>query len=189
MHAEWRYPVESGESIRNSLLEILHKELGGLRGMADPRRRSNSFPVSSPEANEEQSASGEELTREEIDAIAAAMAASRLAKKFALRYLCEICKDRAPLHQSQYFYLASRSSRLHTCSYVLPLTLAIQGLKNLLFKLSLLLNESRVLSSIPVLPFVCDSSTTRISCSNLTTIAQLPRSIISKYSVHVSSGG
>lgn len=193
MRAEWRYPVESGESTRNSLLEILRKEMGELRGMADPRRRSDSFPVSSPEANEEQSDSGEELTREEIDAIAATMAASRAAKKLALCYMCEICKDRspcAPLHQSQYFYLASRSWRLHTWSYVLPLTLAIQGFKNLLFfKLSLLLNELRVLSSIPVLPFVCDSPTTRISCLNLTTIAQSPRSIIIKYSVHVSSDG
>lgn len=52
VHAEWRYPVEAGESIRNLLLEILHKELGELREMADPRRRSDSFPVSSPEANE-----------------------------------------------------------------------------------------------------------------------------------------
>lgn len=108
-------------------------------------------------------------------------------------FMCEICKNRspcAPLHQSQYFYLASRSWRLHTWSYVLPLTLTIQGFKNLLFfKLSLLLNELRVLSSIPVLPFVCDSPTTRISCLNLTTIAQSPRSIISKYSVHVSSDG
>lgn len=84
MNAEWRYPVESGESIRNSLLEILHKEMGELRGMADPRRLSDSFPVSSPEANEEQSDSGEELTREEIDAIAATMPASRAAKQTRL---------------------------------------------------------------------------------------------------------
>ena len=36
VHAGWHYPVEAGDTIRNSLLQILHKELGELRGMADP---------------------------------------------------------------------------------------------------------------------------------------------------------
>ena len=48
--------------------------------MADPRRRSDSFPVSSPEAAGEHFDPGEEPTTEEIDAIAA----SKAAKKFAL---------------------------------------------------------------------------------------------------------
>lgn len=76
VHAGWHYLIKAGEATRNLLLQILHKELGELRGMVDPRRRNNSFPVSSPEVNGEQSDSGEELTTEEIDAVAASHAAN-----------------------------------------------------------------------------------------------------------------
>ena len=81
VHAGWHYPVEAGEAIKNLLLETLHKELGELRAMADPRRRSDSFPISSPEATAEQSDS-EEVTREEILEIMASRAAE---KQIALR--------------------------------------------------------------------------------------------------------
>lgn len=78
VHAGWRYPIEAGEAIRNSLLEIFLKELGELRGMADPRqRRSDFFPVSSLGADEEQFESEEEMTKEEIDERLASSAAKR----------------------------------------------------------------------------------------------------------------
>lgn len=61
--------------------KFLHKELGELRGIANPRKRSDSFPVSSPAAgNEEHSDSEEKSTKEEI----AALYASRAAEKLAL---------------------------------------------------------------------------------------------------------
>lgn len=81
VRAGWRFPVEAGEAIRKPLLQILHKELGELRGMADPRRRSDSFLVASPEADRDQFDSIERPTTEEIHA----RAASKAAKKFALR--------------------------------------------------------------------------------------------------------
>ena len=77
VHAGWHYPIEAGEAIRHLLLETLLKELGELRGMADPRRRSDSFPVSGPEADEEQFGSEEEMTKEEIDERLASTAAKR----------------------------------------------------------------------------------------------------------------
>ena len=87
LHAGWHYPVKAGEAIRNVLLEILHKELGELRRMADPRRRSDSFPVSSPEANGEQSNSGEEINREDIDAIGTSRAAKKTRPALDVRNL------------------------------------------------------------------------------------------------------
>lgn len=51
---------------KNALLKILHKELGELRGIANPRKRGDSFPVSSLEGNEEHSDSEEKLIREEV---------------------------------------------------------------------------------------------------------------------------
>lgn len=77
VHAGWHYPIKVGEDIRNLLLKILLKELGELRGMADPRQRSDSFPVSSPEADEERFGSEEEMTKEEIDERLASTAAKR----------------------------------------------------------------------------------------------------------------
>lgn len=77
----WYYPVDAGEVIINPLLEILHKELGELRGMADPRQRSHSFPVFSPKATGEQFESEEKLTQEMIDEIIASRAAKKKKKK------------------------------------------------------------------------------------------------------------
>ena len=81
VHAGWYYPVEAGYATGNALLKILHKELGDLREIANPRKRSDSFPVSSPEGSEENLDSEEQSTKKEI----AALYASRAAKKLALR--------------------------------------------------------------------------------------------------------
>ena len=81
VHPGWHYPVEAGQAIRNALLEILHKELGELRGMADPRRRSDSFPVSSPDDW------GGEVNREKIRAIEASRAAKKTRTALNVRNL------------------------------------------------------------------------------------------------------
>lgn len=73
VHAGWHYPVEAGYATMNALLKILHKELGELRGIANPRKRSDSFPVSSPEDSEESSDLEEQLTTEEVTALYASM--------------------------------------------------------------------------------------------------------------------
>ena len=81
VHVGWHYPLEAGYATRNALLKILHKELGELCGIANSRKRSDFFPVSSPEGNEEYSDSEEKSTHEEV----AALYASRAAEKLALR--------------------------------------------------------------------------------------------------------
>ena len=79
VHAGWHYPVEAGYTTRNALLKILHKELGERGGIANPRKRSDSFPVSSPEDSEENLDSEEESTKEEVAALYASIAAENSA--------------------------------------------------------------------------------------------------------------